>query len=520
MNRIYTSAVFLFCLLIPILGLTQESAQSINLNAKCEILEDLRIKDTNILSASIVPAKGDFPEYIRVLGYIRPAINFEIRLPTKDWNGKFYMTGCGGFCGSVNSDSENFYLGMNYGLKRNYVVSTMDAGHWGESFSDGRWAMNNRSAEVDWAYRAVHETARVSKLVIEAFYSIEPEKSFFNGCSTGGRMAVMEALRYPEDFDGIISGAPAIDYAGLVAVYFTWIVRANMGQDGKSIVSSEDIKLITEAVYNACDKIDGLKDGLIETPYDCEFELEDLLCDKLQKQNCLTRRQVETVKAWYSGPKDSDGEQLYPSGVPLGSEPFWQRWITGKTEEAVDNLFAQLSTDFLRYMAFQEDPGDSYNITDFDFDLDSQRLKYMAGIYNSDNPDLELYRKKGGKLLMYHGWADAAVPPWTSIEYYEAVEHNVGSREEAQEFFRLYMIPGMGHCGLSGGPGITDGGIDLSALELWVETDEPPESILTTKYDDDGNILWTRPVCPYPQRAIYSGQGDIHDAANYSCGEP
>jgi feruloyl esterase len=254
---------------------------------------------------------------------------------------------------------------------------------------------------------------------------------------------------------------------------------------------------------------------------DCELELEELLCDNLQTENCLAKRQVETLKAWYGGPINSSGEQLYPGGIPLGSEPFWPRWITAKTEESSDNTLARLSTGFLRHMAFQQDPGDSYNITDFDFDLDPQRLEYMAGIYNADNPDLELYRKKGGKLLMYHGWADVAVPPWTSIEYYEAVEYNVGSREETQEFFRLYMIPGMGHCGLSGGPGINDGGVDLlTTLEKWVESGETPESLFTTKYNPDGSVIWTRPICPYPQRAIYKGSGDIHDASNFECIEP
>jgi feruloyl esterase len=289
----------------------------------------------------------------------------------------------------VDSDSKNFYLGMNYGLRRNYAVSTMDAGHSGESIADGRWAMNNRVAEVAWAYRAVHETARISKLAIEAFYGREPEKSYFNRCSNGGRMAVMEALRYPEDFDGIISGAPAIDYAGLAATFFSWIIRSNMGPDGKDIVSLDDLKLIIDAVYQACD----------------------------------------------GRPKNSAGDQLYPGGIPLGSEPYWQSWLTGWTDNSNDILIALLSTYFLRYMAFHQDPGDSFNISDFDFDLDPQRLEYMSSTYNSDDPDLELYRKKGGKLLMYHGWADAAVPLWASIEYYEAVEYYVGSREETQSFF-------------------------------------------------------------------------------------
>jgi feruloyl esterase len=522
MSKLTASTIFIFCGFLLIIGLQQGSGQSIdpNVNAKCEILEDLKIKDTHILSASIVTDDSELPKHCRVTGYVLPAINFEIRLPLEQWNGKFYMTGCGGFCGSVNSDSKNFNFGMNYGLKRNYAVSTMDAGHWGRSISDGRWAMNNRIAEIDWAYRAVHETVRVSKLVIEAFYGREPEKSYFNGCSTGGRMAVMEALQYPEDFDGIISGSPAIN-ADLYSIFYTWIVRSNMGPDGKDIVSLDDLKLITERVYSVCDEIDGFKDGLIETPCDCELELEELLCDELQKDNCLTKRQVETLKAWYGGPKNSAGEQLYPGGLPLGSEPFWQRWITGMTQETYDILIARGHRNFLRYMAFQKDRGDSYNIADFDFDLDPQRLEYMAGIYNADDPDLELYRKNGGKLLMYHGWADALVPPWTSIEYYEAVEQNVGSQVETQEFFRLYMIPGMDHCGLSGGPGINDGGVDLlTALEKWVESGETPESLFTTKYNPDGSIMWTRPICPYPQRAIYNGSGDIHDASNFECIEP
>jgi pimeloyl-ACP methyl ester carboxylesterase len=499
MSKLFTSAIILFCTFQLIIGLQLVSAQTIDLNAKCEILEDLKIKDTHILSASVVTDDPDLPKYCRVTGYVLPAINFEIRLPLEHWNDKFYMTGCGGLCGSVDSDSRNFYLGMNYGLKRNYAVSTMDAGHWGESIADGRWAMNNRGAEIDWAYRAVHETARVSKLVIEAFYGREPEKSYFNGCSTGGRMAVMEALRYPEDFDGIISGAPAIDYTGLAVICFPWIIQANTGPDGKDIVSLDDLKLIIDAVYQACDGIDGLNDGLISDPSACNFDPESLICDEGENKGCLTMEQIETLNAWYGGPKNSAGEQLYPGGLPLGSEPFWS-WITSNTGESSNILLAQLSTDFLRYMAFQQDPGDSYNIADFDFDLDLQGLEYMAGIYNSDNPDLELYRKKGGKLLMYHGWADPAVPPWKSIEYYKEVEQRFGGREQTQDFFRLFMIPGMGHCGIGKALGITDDCIDpLTALEKWVEENDAPESLMFTKIDPEGNTIWERPVYPYPQ---------------------
>ena len=296
MSKLSNSAIFLFCGFQLIIGLQQGSGQTIDLNAKCEILEDLKIKDAHILSASVVTDDSDLPQYCRVIGYVLPAINFEIRLPLEQWNGKFYMTGCGGFCGSVGSDNKRFFLGMNYGLYRNYAVSTMDAGHWGDGVWDCRWAYNNRIAEIDWSYRAVHETARVSKLVIEAFYDQEPDKSYFNGCSTGGRMALMEAWRYPEDFDGIISGAPVMDNTGLYISYH-WAARKNIGKDGKDIISPSDLKLIIDAVYQACDGIDGLKDGLISDPSACDFDPESLICGTDESDGCLTVEQVETLKA-------------------------------------------------------------------------------------------------------------------------------------------------------------------------------------------------------------------------------
>ncbi len=351
--------------------------------------------------------------------------------------------------------------------------------------------------------------------MIEAFYGYKPEKSYFCGCSTGGRMAVMEACRYPEDFDGIISGAPVINNTGL-SIYHAWVAQANIGADGNDIISFTDLKLIIEAVYEACDGIDGLKDGLIDYPPECEFDPVSLLCGDDDSENCLTAEQIETLKTWYGGPKNSAGEQLYPGGFPLGSEPFWGFWITGRKQTAYDGFITMIASEFFRYLAFQDDPGESYSITDFNFDHDPQQLEFMADIINSDNPNLEEFRSRNGKMLMYHGWADAEVTPFMTIKYYESVEQNTGSREATQEFFRLFMIPGMDHCGVFKGPGITVYGIDpLTALEKWVEHDEAPESLITTRYDGDGNVLWTRPVYPYPQRAIYKGTGDVNKASSY-----
>ena len=237
---------------------------------ECGAIANLKIENTNLLSATEVPAAGDLPAYCRVLGFVRPAINFEIRMPLQGWNGKFYMAGCGGFCGTLDADRPGFTNAMNFGLRRSYAVSTMDSGHWGTSVLDGRWAMNNPVAQMDWGQRAITETARVTKIALKTYYGSEQKKSYFVGCSTGGRMAAMEALRFPKDFDGIISGAPALDYTGLVATFFAWVTKANTGIDGKPIFPSSKVKLVQDAVYAACDEKDGLKDGIITDPRSCE----------------------------------------------------------------------------------------------------------------------------------------------------------------------------------------------------------------------------------------------------------
>jgi pimeloyl-ACP methyl ester carboxylesterase len=489
-----------------------EQQERLDLEKMCETLEDLNIWDTYITSASIVPANNDLPEHCLVRGYVLPAIHFEIRLPIKNWNGKFLMEGCGGFCGSLK-----FPRGAQLGLERNYAVSYTDSGHWGGL---ARWAYNNRGAEIDWAYRAIHETAIRTKLVIAVFYDRWPEKSYFRGSSTGGRMALMEAWRYPDDFDGIISEAPVMDNTGLYIDYH-WLVRKNIGADGKKIVSSNDLKPIIDAVYQVCDGTDGLEDGLISEPGRCTFDPNSLLCGENHNEGCLTAEQVATLKAWYGGPKNSAGEQLYPGGLPLGSEPFWPRWITGKTRDIDDSLVCKLSLEFFRYMAFQDDPGENFGISDFDFDTDPPRMEYMASIINSDNPHLEAFRAREGKLLMIHGWADPICTPWKSIEYYKEVEQRFVGREATQEFFRLFMIPGMDHGGNGRELGITKDSIDpLTALEKWIEEGQAPDSLLVNKFAPDGSVLWTRPVYPYPLRTVYKGEGDVNSASSYERKEP
>lgn len=392
----------------------------------------------------------------------------------------------------------------------------MDTGHWGASLFDGRWAHNNRQAEIDFGHRAVHETARVTKTLIEAFYGERPALSYFGGCSGAGRQAHVEAWRYPDDFDGIISACPWIN-PDRITTLGIWIAQANTGPDGRNLITATDLPLIEEALYAACDGLDGHEDGLLSDPRTCTFDPATLACDEEETSGCLSGLQVAALRKLYEGPHDSQGRSLLP-GLPYGSEVDWSHWITGKTADPSDENWHIVATQYMRYMGLPIDPGESYEITEFDFDTDPARLETMMSIYGADNPDLDAFRERGGKLLMWHGWSDAAIPPWTSIAYYEAVEQRVGSREATQDFLRLFLIPGMGHCGQREGPGVTQAGIDpLSALERWVEHEDAPYHLLTTKTDSMGKVLWKRRVCPYPQRPIYGG--DV-DSSTFECIAP
>ncbi|MBM0204457.1 tannase/feruloyl esterase family alpha/beta hydrolase [Micromonospora sp. STR1s_5] len=518
-------------LLSAVTGAMALSAMDAKAAQDCAALANMKIENTNLLSSTEVPAAGDLPGHCRVLGFVRPAINFEVRLPLQGWNGKFYMAGCGGFCGTLDSDRPGFTNAMNFGLRRNYAVSTMDSGHWGTSVLDGRWAMNNPVAQMDWGQRAVTETARVSKALLNAYYGTAQQKSYFVGCSTGGRMAAMEAIRYPKDFDGIISGAPALDYTGLVATFFSWVTKANTGSDGKPILTTAKAKLVQDAAYAACDDKDGVKDGIIADPRRCDFKPASLQCKAGNALDCLSAEEVGVVEKWYQGPINSKGQKLFPGGIPVGSEMHWPRWMTGLgNAPALMPLFGR---DFVRYMAFEPSAGPSFNVSDYDFDKDPSRTSPLASVYNAGTfdpisgemkvGDISAFRQGGGKLIMYHGWSDPLVTPQPTVEFYEAIAKRSGGLGATQDFARLFMVPGMDHCGIgTEGPGISDTGIDpLTALEQWVEQGRAPDELVATKTAGPGRqTAWTRPICAYPKVARYKGSGDVNAANSFTCNEP
>jgi feruloyl esterase len=480
----------------------------------CATLEDLKIEDTNLLSSTVVSAKDDLPEYCRVLGYVRPAINFEIRLPTTTWNGRFYMAGCGAQCGRLLADRPGFNNAMNHGLRRNYAAVTMDGGHWGSEIWDRRWTeVNDPIVRFDHEQRAVTETARVAKEVIAAYYGRSPEKSYFAGCSNGGRQANMEAWKYPDDFDGIISGCPSL-YSWQFNTAWAWNVKANTGPDGKNVLAFSKLPMIAKAVYDAC----AGEDGLIEDPGRCGFKPASLQCKGADGPDCLTAGEVQTLDKWYAGPRNSSGEQIFP-GVPLGSEPYWSFWLSGEDEETWRGDKEAIQHT-LRFYGFAEDPGPDYDVVNFDFDKDPQRLVQTYVNREASGTDLSAFKGRGGKLLIYHGLADASGPDATR-QWYEALTKETGGEPATMEFARLFLIPGMDHCGVLSGPGVDQTGFDpLPALEKWVEEGVPPESIVMTKTDDDGKTEWTRPVCVYPKVAKYKQSGNLKDAASWTCAGP
>lgn len=448
---------------------------------QCRALRDTVIDATAVTSARVIAAEGTLPAYCEVRATARPAISIEVRLPMDGWNGHLYQAGCGGYCGILGrADASGGWVNaMRPGLERGYATATSDSGHHGLSVTDGSWAYMNPQAERDWGWRSVGETNRVASALVQALYDAAPDRALFQGCSTGGRMAHVAALRYPEMFDGIISGAPAMDYTGLVATKMAWLVQANTAKDGSQIITHAEVPLIAEAVASQCDAVDGTEDGLIADPRQCDVDLTGLTCQSESATDCLTPLQQATLARWRQGPVNAKGEQLYPGGIPEGSEPFWWLWLTGNADGA-GRLVPAFVTDFGRYMAFAEDPGPEWTPADFDFATDVTRLETMAEVYNGDDPDISAFRAAGGKMIVYHGWADAIVTPYKTVNWHAEAAALAGGEEALKENVALFMVPGLDHCGILPGPGgIGAASLDpTAAMERWLDTGAPPMSIM------------------------------------------
>ncbi len=524
-GRVWSVAVLLLTIILAQPGPARAGSNAPQ-GLDCAALAELAITDTTPLAATairfndsnrpVIPTPSGtvaLPDYCRVRAAVLPQINFELRLPLNDWNGKFFMAGCGGFCGRVLADRPGYSNAINVALVRNYAAVTTDAGHWAPHAADGVWAYNDRSAEIDYSYRVIPEVARVARAVITAFYGSKEQHSYFSGCSNGGRMGALAIQRYPDLFDGVLVGAPALDWRTL-AMYSSWVMKANMDENGNFVFDHRKTALLARAVMAHCDASDGLKDGQITDPRQCTFDPATLQCpgndDGLE---CLTKTEVQVVQKWYQGLPDTHGAG-WSYKVPLGSESYWPRWLTPPPGRP--GAFYLFGDALHKYIIHEQDPGPGYSPVDMDLERYPVELDYMREIYRADNPNLSAFKKTGGKAVFYQGWSDPAAIPEMTIGYYEDVRKKMGGQAKTNEFLRLFMIPGAGHCWESPHPS-PDIFNPIEVLENWVEHGIAPERIDARQYDGTGGTIRSRPLCAYPGVAHYNGTGSIDDASNFSC---
>jgi hypothetical protein len=465
---------------------------------------DLRhATDAPVTIASATVVRNGAP-YCEVRGTIAPADTIVVRLPTSGWTQRYVQTGCGGLCGSSNID-----YGQSAGcpvIADGTVASaTTDMGHQGQP--DGSWAVGNPQAQIDFAYRGVHVTAQATKALIKAFYGRAPAYSYFTGCSDGGREALMEAQRYPNDFDGIAAGAPANDMAVQNTFHHAWNVLANKDANGNFILLAGKLPLIHAAVLAACDKLDGLADGLIDDPRRCHFDPASLTCKTGQDPaTCLSAAEATVVRRLHDGATDAQGRRLEPAiAHEWGSELEWTLFIpTAQGQTVASENFA---LSYLRYLARPNDAQPGYQLSDLKFTVDSfwktvlPSSTYMAAM----DPDLRAFRRSGGKLVLWHGWNDQHISPQSTLLYYDSLRQTMGAAA-VDRFAKLYMLPGVAHCGGGEGPNTFD---VLTPVMAWVESGRQPNRIVAA------SATRTRPVFPYPTVARYDGSGSIDDAANF-----
>ena len=482
--------------------------------APCDQLAALALKGATVTSARIVPAGGfvppesaagnggnqnafkSLPVFCRVSATLKPSsdsdIKVEVWLPASGWNGKFQAVGNGGWAGVIS------YSAMAEAVRAGYATASTDTGHVG---GGGAFALEHPEKLIDFSWRSEHEMTVKAKQVIQNFYGTAPRLSYWNGCSTGGRQGLKEAQMFPDDYDGIIAGAPANRTA-----ISLWIADAVL-KDPASYIPPSKYPVVHQAALAACDARDGLKDGLIDDPTRCSFDPGVLLCKAEDGPSCLTAPQVEAAKRIYSPARNPrSGKELFSSFVP-GTELGWGIQALGPEPSA--NIYDQY-----KYVVFK-DP--NWDWKTFNFDSDVERGNRPENlIMNATDPDMKAFFSHGGKLLLYHGWSDPNVPTLNTIKYYRSVVEVMGGPVKASSSVRLFLEPGMGHCGGGEGPNVFD---KVGALEQWVEHRKPPDTMIAS-HVKDGKVDRTRPLCPYPQVAKYKGTGSIDDAANFACAAP
>lgn len=448
-------------------------------------------------STALTAALKELPAFCRVAATLKPTpdsdIKVEIWMPEANWNRKYEATGNGGWAGSIS------YSSMTEALRNGYATSGTDTGH---SSPGGSFALGHQEKLIDFAWRSEHEMTVKAKAVIKAFYGSDPKLSYWVGCSSGGKQGLKEAQQFPDDYDGIAAGAPVLNWTHR-SIEALWVAQAAL-KDPASYIPPEKYPLIHRAAISACDERDGLKDGLISDPSSCRFDPGALECKDGENAQCLTHPQVEAARKIYApAVNPRTGERLSPGFEP-GSELGWRAIAGGPAPFGAAN-------DHFKYVVFR-DP--NWDWRTFNIDADAALADRMDnGTINAASPDLNRFVARHGKLILYHGWTDTNITPRATVDYFEKVVEQLGGPSETAQSVRLFMVPGMNHCGGGEGPNVFS---MTSALERWVEDGKAPDQV-PASHLTGGKVDRTRPLCPYPQMAQYKGTGDPNDAANFVC---
>ena len=517
----------------------------------CEALKKIALEPATSATTIIASAKAinGAKHYCEVRGTIAPAITFEVRLPLI-WTQRYLQTGCGGLCGNLRVNAEKTD-GCIPVVDNQIVLASTDMGHQSQGPGDASWA-NDPQKRIDFAHRGVHVTALAAKALIKAYYGQAPHYSYFSGCSDGGREALMEAQRYPGDFDGIAAGAPALNFTVQNSFYHAWQALSNTGPDGLAILNADDLQLLHTAVLAACDKLDGLEDGQITDPRQCRFDLVSVQCKlAAQRSHCLTTAQVAAARKLYDGPRTPDGQRMTAGGPSYGSELSWAGVYVPRQRGGL--IFSKvIALETMRYLLWEPGTRASMEIDDLKFDAATfASLEAARKLYNADDPNLGAFAARGGKMILWHGWSDPHISPANTIDYW----NNVGAAltpAKRDAFVRLFLIPAMYHC--SGGEGPSDFPL-FNALMKWVEggtvpnmviakrdaatleglpglgprgsagPGRPPPGMMHTRAiapQTEGGpaVSRTRPIFAYPAVAKYKGSGSVDDAASFERAAP
>jgi hypothetical protein len=476
-------------------------------------------KDLVGIQATEIPAAGNVPAHCRVTGLLQPEIAFEVSLPAR-WNSRFYMIGNGGHAGESLDDPQRASQ-RNSALEQGFAFAQTNTGHDSRKEPGGSFVMSNPQKAIDYAYRAVHLTAVTAKAITAQYYARKVARSYWSSCSNGGRQGLLEAQRYPEDFDGLVVNAPWVSQTGFTmgAIWNQKAMQAAPLTPGK-------LAMLAGKVLEKCDALDGLKDNLIDDPRQCNFDAhrDAPACQSgWDGDDCLTSAQADTVMKVYGGPV-SNGKSLFPGFMPgseavvtpvFGNGPPASAWMNFIVPTAADGRAADfnLADNTMRYLVFTP-PKPEWDWRTFDFDKDPPLLDNWGKQANATSTDLAKFRRRGGKLLMTYGWSDQVLQPMMGVSYYEEVVARYGAR--TTDFFRLFMVPGMTHCAGGTGPDRFDA---VTAVIEWVEKGKAPDSLRASRVVDN-QVVRTRPLCPYPRKAQYSGKGSVDSADNFNCVTP